>query len=152
MDKFLDIVFLNPDFITYYTGFITIIGVLFLVTLIYSVYKNRSKLKFASLIMREGKISKIGVSFIFFLYAIMYQAVVKGQITPGLTEVFILTLLLELGNKGIDVWGARYGIKKPFEYDYNKFEYVPETKEEKMRQEEKKAAKPDAGEVDFDKL
>lgn len=144
----LQYIFNSPDFITYYTGFIIIIGVLFLVALIVSIIKNRRKLRFASLIMREGKISKIGISFIFFLYAIMYQAVVKGAITPGLTEVFILTLLLELGNKGIDVWGARYGIKKPFQYDYTKFEYVPETREEK----EKKAAKPDSNEIDFEKL
>lgn len=144
----LQYIFNSPDFITYYTGFIIIIGVLFLVALIVSIIRNRSKLRFASLIMREGKISKIGISFIFFLYAIMYQAVVKGAITPGLTEVFILTLLLELGNKGIDVWGARYGIKKPFQYDYTKFEYVPETREEK----EKKAAKPDSNEIDFEKL
>lgn len=132
-----------------FTLFVTLISVSFLLILIISIIVNRKKIKFYSLIMREGRISKIGISFIFFLYAIIYQAIVYKNITPGLTEVFILTLLLELGDRGIDVIGYKYGYRRPH-YDYT--DYNNDYEFSGNRKKIKENAKINSDDMDFDKF
>lgn len=68
-----------------------------------SVYKNRRRIRFHSLIVRDsGNISKVGVSFILILCLIVYQVVTSTEISVYLVELLGVIFAAELGQRYVE--------------------------------------------------
>ena len=82
-----------------------ILAIILIVSFIYSIYNNRDKIKFYSILTREdGKISKLSVAFLFTLPIILYQAITTSTVTQGLLEMMYAIFAADLGVKGIQKW------------------------------------------------
>lgn len=74
----------------------------FIVTLIISVYRNKS-IKISSILVRDdGRVSKIAIAFLFILPIIIYQAIYLDHINPELESILITIMGAEIGVKFTD--------------------------------------------------
>ena len=86
-----------------YIAFILVVMLSFFGTFLTSVYRNRDKINFYSLLIREnGRISKVGVSFIFILVLLVYQVVTDTEISTYLVELLGVIFAAELGKQFVD--------------------------------------------------
>ena len=86
-----------------YISFILVVMLSFFGTFLTSVYRNRDKINFYSLLIREnGRISKVGVSFIFILVLLVYQVVTETEISTYLVELLGVIFAAELGKQFVD--------------------------------------------------
>ena len=100
---FNHIIFLGLNFQELFLIFILIILLIFLLIFFISLYRNRRKINFYSLIVREnGRISKVGIAFIFILMLVIYQVVSGVEISTYLVELLGVIFAAELGTKFVD--------------------------------------------------
>lgn len=126
-----------------YIAFILLVMLSFFGTFLTSVYRNRDKIHFYSLLIREnGRISKVGVSFIFILVLLVYQVVTETEISTYLVELLGVIFAAELGKQFVD---GRTLSNKDFESIKQKL------RKKQNRGETSKSAR-DIDDIDFDNL
>lgn len=126
-----------------YIAFILLVMLSFFGTFLASVYRNRDKIHFYSLLIREnGRISKVGVSFIFILVLLVYQVVTETEISTYLVELLGVIFAAELGKQFVD---GRTLSSKDFESIKRKLTKKPN------RGTPSKSAR-DIDDIDFDNL
>lgn len=126
-----------------YIAFILLVMLSFFGTFLASVYRNRDKIHFYSLLIREnGRISKVGVSFIFILVLLVYQVVTETEISTYLVELLGVIFAAELGKQFVD---GRTLSNKDFESIKQKL------RKKQNRGETSKSAR-DIDDIDFDNL
>lgn len=87
----------------YYGIMISVVFIIFIISLCISVFRHRRDIKLYSILLREdGRISKVAVAFLFILPVILYQAIYLNQITPGLDYILLTIFGTELGVKFTD--------------------------------------------------
>ena len=128
-----------------YLSFILTVMLTFFGVFLASVYKNRDKINFYSLLIREnGRISKVGVSFIFILVLIVYQVVTETEISTYLVELLGVIFCAELGKQFVD---GRTISNKEFETIKQKL-----SQRKRTTKEEPSKSACDVDDIDFDKL
>lgn len=79
---------------------ISVIFLVFIISLCVSVFRGKRTIKLYSILLREdGRISKVSVAFLFILPVILYQAIYLNAITPGLDDMLFTIFATELGVK-----------------------------------------------------
>lgn len=79
---------------------ILLLLVVFLGVFLTSLYRNRDKVDFYSLVVREnGRISKVGTAFVFILLLLIYQVISGSEVSTYLVELLFVIFGAELGNK-----------------------------------------------------
>lgn len=88
---------------TYYGIMISLLFMLFIISLCVSMFRNKRNVKLYSILLRDdGKISKVAVAFLFILPVILYQAIYLKEITAGLDYILLTIFGTELGVKITD--------------------------------------------------
>ena len=79
---------------------ILLLLLVFLGVFLTSLYRNRDKVDFYSLVVREnGRISKVGTAFVFILLLLIYQVISGSEVSTYLVELLFVIFGAELGNK-----------------------------------------------------
>lgn len=126
-----------------YIAFILLVMLSFFGTFLASVYRNRDKIHFYSLLIREnGRISKVGVSFIFILVLLVYQVVTETEISTYLVELLGVIFAAELGKQFVD--GRTLSSKD--------FESIKQKLRKKQNRGETSKSARDIDDIDFDNL
>lgn len=126
-----------------YIVFILLVMLSFFGTFLASVYRNRDKIHFYSLLIREnGRISKVGVSFIFILVLLVYQVVTETEISTYLVELLGVIFAAELGKQFVD--GRTLSSKD--------FESIKQKLRKKQNRGETSKSARDIDDIDFDNL
>lgn len=126
-----------------YIAFILLVMLSFFGTFLTSVYRNRDKINFYSLLIREnGRISKVGVSFIFILVLIVYQVITETEISTYLVELLGVIFAAELGKQFVD--GRTLSSKD--------FESIKRKLSKKSNRGETSKSARDIDDIDFDNL
>lgn len=126
-----------------YIAFILLVMLSFFGTFLASVYRNRDKIHFYSLLIREnGRISKVGVSFIFILVLLVYQVVTETEISTYLVELLGIIFAAELGKQFVD--GRTLSSKD--------FESIKQKLHKKQNRGETSKSARDIDDIDFDNL
>lgn len=126
-----------------YIAFILLVMLSFFGTFLTSVYRNRDKIHFYSLLIREnGRISKVGVSFIFILVLLVYQVVTETEISTYLVELLGVIFAAELGKQFVD--GRTLSSKD--------FESIKQKLRKKQNRGETSKSARDIDDIDFDNL
>lgn len=126
-----------------YIAFIFLVMLSFFGTFLASVYRNRDKIHFYSLLIREnGRISKVGVSFIFILVLLVYQVVTETEISTYLVELLGVIFAAELGKQFVD--GRTLSSKD--------FESIKQKLRKKQNRGETSKSARDIDDIDFDNL
>lgn len=100
---FNHVIFLGLTFQEICIVFILILLLALLTTFFISLYNNRKKVKFYSLIAREnGRISKVGIAFIFLLLLLIYQVISGIEVSTYLVELLGVIFAAEIGTKYVD--------------------------------------------------
>lgn len=126
-----------------YIAFILLVMLSFFGTFLASVYRNRDKIHFYSLLIREnGRISKVGVSFIFILVLLVYQVVTETEISTYLVELLGIIFAAELGKQFVD--GRTLSSKD--------FESIKQKLSKKQNRGETSKSAREIDDIDFDNL
>ena len=100
---FEHVLFLGIAFPDMFLIFILVLLAAFIGIFLFSLYRNRKRVNFYSLVVREnGRISKIGVAFIFILMLLIYQVISDTEISTYLVELLGVIFAAELGTKYVD--------------------------------------------------
>lgn len=100
---FNHVIFLGLTFQEICIVFILLLLLALLTIFFISLYNNRRKVKFYSLIAREnGRISKVGIAFIFLLLLLIYQVISGIEVSTYLVELLGVIFAAEIGTKYVD--------------------------------------------------
>jgi hypothetical protein len=100
---FNHIIFLGLNFQEIFLVCILVLLLIFLGVFLTSLFRNREKVNFYSLVVREnGRISKVGTAFIFILLLLIYQVISGNEVSTYLVELLFVIFTAELGTKFID--------------------------------------------------
>ena len=99
---------------TYYSISLSILFLLFIISIACSLYRNRRSVKLYSILLQEdGRISKISVAFLLIMPIIVYQAIYLNAFTPGIETILLTIFGTELGFKFTDKLPEILSSKKP---------------------------------------
>ena len=105
-------------FANIYGGILSIIFFFFFLSLCFSVFRGKQKIKLYSILLREdGRISKVSIAFLFILPIIIYQSIYLNKITDGLNEILMTIFATEIGVKITDKFPSRSRCIKPNKKD-----------------------------------
>ena len=100
---FNHIIFWGLNFQEIFLVCILVLLLIFLGVFLTSLFRNREKVNFYSLVVREnGRISKVGTAFIFILLLLIYQVISGNEVSTYLVELLFVIFTAELGTKFID--------------------------------------------------
>ena len=100
---FEHVIIFGLNFQEIFIVFILILLLLFLIIFFVSLYRNRSKINFYSLVVREnGRMSKVGIAFVFLLLLLNYQVISNTEVSTYLVELLGIIFAAELGTKYVD--------------------------------------------------
>lgn len=97
---FEHIILFGLNFQEIFLSCILLLLLVFLGVFLTSLYRNRDKVDFYSLVVREnGRISKVGTAFVFILLLLIYQVISGSEVSTYLVELLFVIFGAELGNK-----------------------------------------------------